>query len=48
MDNSFELDKTEGSERRREVVAKMQGRDEGLGGNEGIIQSDSHHTCVMG
>lgn len=31
MDNSFEQGKTKGSERRWEVVAKMQGRDGSMG-----------------
>lgn len=50
MDNSFEQGKIEGSESRWEVVAKLQGRDEGKGGDdeERILQSDSHRTCGMG
>jgi len=48
--NSFEQGKTEGSERRWEAVAKMQGRDESMGGDEEErrIQSDCHHACRMG
>lgn len=42
MENSFEQGETEGSERRWEVAAKMQGRDESTGGDEEErrIQSD--------
>ena len=50
MENSFEQGKTEGSKRRWEVAAKMQGRDESMGGDEEErrIQSDCHRACGMG